>query len=120
MSKKREDNRDVFEKALDPDVFGGGVAGAIAANVLARKLGKRFKKRFSSDPDLDQRAAQDADNMLESIRWKGGGRGAASDAWRAEGKMRRGRLAGNAVVTAAGGGAGGLVGSEYSKSKRRK
>lgn len=122
MSKKQEDNRDVFEKALDPDVFGGGVAGAIAANLIARRLGRRYKERFSSDPNLDRRVADQADNQLESIRLRGGdpdGPGAASVAWRNEGKRRRGRLAANAVVTAAGGGAGGLVGNEVSKKRRK-
>lgn len=62
MAKKQEDNRDVFEKALDDDyrkekanrglggaeIIAGTVLGAIAGGPLGRNASRLFRGKYSS------------------------------------------------------------------------
>jgi outer membrane lipoprotein SlyB len=123
---KKEDNRDVFEKALDyAPVVGGAVVGGVVGRKIAGRAGKKHRQRYG-EQKRNQDEIQDAYDSAPPGYWddKAIGNplssGEVSRVRRVFGFSKDKNAAAKMIGTVAGGAAGAATGGAYSESKRRK
>ncbi len=123
---KKEDNRDVFDKALDyAPAVGGAVVGGVLGRKIAGKMGSKHRRSYG-ETKRNQDQITDEYNSYPSSTWDRQAidprpsSGEVSRVRRVFGFSKDKNAAAKMIGTVAGGAAGAAMGGAYSESKRRK
>lgn len=115
MSKKQEDNRDVFDKVAD---YMAPAVGAVIGGVVGRKIGRKATRSASTERERAR-----IGRRLENDDWIDDAAGEAlqNRAWKLDRQIRANR-AGTSRLTAAGASVGagsGYVAGQEAKKRRK-